>query len=228
MISAKQLAANQANAHWSTGPRTPEGKAATRFNAVSHGLTGQLTIVAPSEHAAFTDLSERLTGDLKPSGEQELQIALRIVRDTWRLHRAAAHEDNIYAIGIIENGRGAHLTAEGSAESDAEQAAALTNARTFFNKLRDFNLAGLYQQRIHRSLMKDYALFRQLQHDRKREEAKHIPAPRPAVMVKTAAANGSDFSTIFEVPTARPELVNSAFPPTSPPAKTPLEATQAA
>ena len=49
MISAKQLAANRANSTFSTGPRTPEGKAITRLNAVQHALTGQLTIVDPPE-----------------------------------------------------------------------------------------------------------------------------------------------------------------------------------
>jgi hypothetical protein len=36
--SAAQLAANRANAQKSTGPRTPEGKAAVRYNAVTHGM----------------------------------------------------------------------------------------------------------------------------------------------------------------------------------------------
>ncbi len=35
--SPAQLAANRANAQHSTGPRTPEGKAASARNALSHG-----------------------------------------------------------------------------------------------------------------------------------------------------------------------------------------------
>ena len=251
MISAKQLAANQANAHWSTGPRTPEGKAITRLNAVQHGLTGQLTIVAPDAHAAFAALSQRLADALKPAGEQELQIALRIARDTWRLQRAAAHEENIYAIGLIENGCQKFLAQPHTEEPQTKQETgnadavpdpgldpariAFTNARTFFNKLRDFNLAGLYEQRIHRTLMKDYALLRQLQQDRKREEAKELTKPRPTVVLKAAAANGSDFSSIYELPFApaggpkiEPELINSVPPHLAPPAKSTPEAHKAA
>jgi hypothetical protein len=215
MISAKQLLANRANAQLSTGPITPEGKAITRLNAVQHALTGQLTIVDPPEHAAFTALSDRLTADLKPAGEQELQIATRIVRDTWRLHRTAAHEDNMYAIGIVEQLNQERLAGDAEPAPDPTRVA-VTNAWTFFNKVREFNLAGLYQQRIHRSLMKDYALFRQLQQDRKREETKLTAAPRPAVALKAAAANGSDFSSLPAVPLSypahpkiEPELVNS-------------------
>jgi hypothetical protein len=242
MISAKQLAANRANAQFSTGPITPEGKAITRLNAVQHALTGQLTIVDPPDHAAFTALSDRLTADLKPAGEQELQIATRIVRDTWRLHRTAAHEDNIYALGMLEQLNKEVLDGDAEPAPDPTRAA-VTNARTFFNKLREFNLAGLYQQRIHRSLMKDYALFRQLQLerkrleeiDRKREETKLAAAPRPAVALKAAAASGSDFSGIFEAPQGRSsdpkiasDLINSAPPTPPPPAKTSPEAQKAA
>ena len=229
MISDKQLAANRANAQFSTGPLTPEGKARTRYNAVTHALTGQLTIVAPSEQSAFTGLSDRLTADLKPCGEQELQISARIVRDTWRLHRAAAHEENIFALGFVETSN-TELLAEdsGSAPDPDPTRFAFINAKTFLSKLRDFNLAGLYAQRIHRSLMKDYALFRQLQQARKIEEAKKLAKLRPVVAVKAAAANGSAFSTSFAAPSSHPgvretgpQTVNSAAPRICPPAKTP-------
>ena len=232
MISDKQLAANRANANFSTGPLTPEGKARTRYNAVTHALTGQLTIVAPSEHSAFTGLSDRLTADLKPSGEQELQIAARIVRDTWRLHRAAAHEENIFALGFVETSNAELLAEDSGSAPDPDPARfAFINAKTFLSKLRDFNLAGLYAQRIHRSLMKDYALFRQLQQARKIEEAKELAIPRPVVAVKAAAANGSAFSTSFAAPSGHPgvretgpQTVNSAPPRICPSAITPPQA----
>jgi hypothetical protein len=38
-LSEKQLLANRRNADSSTGPRTPEGKAAVSRNALAHGLT---------------------------------------------------------------------------------------------------------------------------------------------------------------------------------------------
>src|ERR1019366_553288 len=131
MISDKQLAANRANANFSTGPLTPEGKALTRYNAVTHALTGQLTIVAPSEQSAFTGLSDRLTADLNPCGEQELQIPARSVRDTWRLHRAAAHEENIFALGFVETSNAELLAEDSGSAPDPDPARfAFINAKT--------------------------------------------------------------------------------------------------
>jgi hypothetical protein len=50
--SPARLAANRANAQLSTGPKTDQGKAAVRLNAVKTGLTGQ-TVFLPSDDAAL-------------------------------------------------------------------------------------------------------------------------------------------------------------------------------
>ena len=49
MATDKQIAANRLNAQKSTGPKTPEGRAAVRLNAIKHGLTAQ-SLVLPGEN----------------------------------------------------------------------------------------------------------------------------------------------------------------------------------
>ncbi|MBV9938821.1 MAG: hypothetical protein JO150_09975 [Acidobacteriaceae bacterium] len=44
LVSERRLAANRANAQWSTGPQTPEGKAKSSLNAVKTGLTGRTVL----------------------------------------------------------------------------------------------------------------------------------------------------------------------------------------
>ncbi len=48
MTTARQIAANCRNAQKSTGPKTPNGKAITKMNALRHGLTAQ-EILIPGE-----------------------------------------------------------------------------------------------------------------------------------------------------------------------------------
>ena len=48
VASPARLAANQANAQLSTGPRTPEGKAKVSLNAVKTALTGQTVLLPPT------------------------------------------------------------------------------------------------------------------------------------------------------------------------------------
>jgi hypothetical protein len=218
MATEKQLAANRANSLKSTGPRTQAGKDIARFNAVRHALTGQLTIVAPADHAAFTSLSARLTADLQPTGEQELQIAARIVRDTWRLHRASANEENIYALGLAENDKDLILTETGAAH-DPALSVAVCNARTFMERSRDFERASLYEQRLKRGLTNDYKLYRQLQKDRISREKQALAKPRSAAAPSNGSVLANSNSTPFGLPVDRqiePQIVNSVHPWVSP------------
>ncbi len=50
MTTARQLEANRGNALKSTGPRTINGKQASRRNALRHGLTAE-TLIEPLEDA---------------------------------------------------------------------------------------------------------------------------------------------------------------------------------
>ena len=65
MTSERQKAANRANALHSTGPKTPEGKAAVRLNAFRHGLLAR-DVVLPGEDAG------RLRGSLEPGSGKPL------------------------------------------------------------------------------------------------------------------------------------------------------------
>jgi len=53
--SPARLAANQRNALMATGPKSPEGKAASRLNAFKHGLAGEGGLLAPGEDAQLVE-----------------------------------------------------------------------------------------------------------------------------------------------------------------------------
>jgi hypothetical protein len=96
VTSERWKAANQANARHSTGPKTPEGKAAVRLNALRHGLLAR-DVVLPGEAAdAFEDLWNQVRADLSPVGPIEELLADRVVNAMWRLRRLARAETALF------------------------------------------------------------------------------------------------------------------------------------
>src|SRR5947207_5604298 len=68
---------NRRNAQKSTGPKTPEGKSRSRFNALKHGLTAK-TVVLPGEDAdAFQGRLDAWTVDLAPRNDLEQGLVER-------------------------------------------------------------------------------------------------------------------------------------------------------
>ena len=101
MASPAQLRANRANAQKSTGPRTDAGKAASRGNALKHGLAAH-TIVpvdTPGEPAgAYQARLDAWVDDLAPRNVLELAMVQRACRASWKLDRCARYEDAAAAV----------------------------------------------------------------------------------------------------------------------------------
>jgi hypothetical protein len=97
--SAAKLAANRANAQASTGPRTPEGKAASSQNAVKHGLYSRRTMerLAGRENAAArVEYDAHLAGlqaDWKPQGEREESLVDLMADQDWHLAELRREKD---------------------------------------------------------------------------------------------------------------------------------------
>ena len=68
IISDKQQKANRQNAQHSTGPVTPEGKAAVRLNALKYGLRARSLLIPGEDPEDY----KRLWADLEPSGSPRL------------------------------------------------------------------------------------------------------------------------------------------------------------
>ena len=88
MASEKQIAANQMNALKSTGPRSTEGKNASRQNALTHGLTARKTIVLEDEcEADFLALRESLRAHFSSEDPLEHIFVDTLAAHLWRLQR---------------------------------------------------------------------------------------------------------------------------------------------
>ena len=97
MTSEKQAQANRRNALKSTGPKTPEGKAAVRLNANKHGLRSHEVLLPGEDEEALKELDENLRAELQPLGELENLLVDGIIAAHWRLRRLRRVEAGIFA-----------------------------------------------------------------------------------------------------------------------------------
>ena len=87
-VSEARQAANQANAKYSTGPRSPEGKARAAANARTHGLCSKDVIIASAEEQVeFNDMLELNLIEIKPNGSVEQTIFDEMIAAAWSLRR---------------------------------------------------------------------------------------------------------------------------------------------
>jgi hypothetical protein len=105
MTSDRRAEANRRNALRSTGPKTPEGKAAVRLNALKHGLLSREILLPGEDEEALRELGERLRAELQPVGELENLLVDRIIAAYWRLRRLGRVEAGIFACELKTLGR---------------------------------------------------------------------------------------------------------------------------
>jgi hypothetical protein len=96
-LTEAQIAANRENAKKSTGPRSPEGKAASSRNRLLHGLRANKHILLDNDQPEdFFLLLKSLDAAFRPVGEAEEMLVTHIAADQWRLDRALPLEAGIY------------------------------------------------------------------------------------------------------------------------------------
>jgi hypothetical protein len=158
-MTEAQLNARRENAKHSTGPRTEAGKKRSSLNAVRHGLTGQIIVHTLEDQQAFTKHCDGIREALAPEGALEIDLAQAIAEDRWRLNRARALENSIFALGQTE-----HVPED---SDQPELDAALAQGRTWMDHARELSLLTTYENRIRRSVEKNTAELRALQAERK-------------------------------------------------------------
>ena len=87
MSTQSQTEANQANAQRSTGPKTPEGKAASAQNATKHGLSGAFRVLPNEDQAEFDRLLAAYREEFEPKSEHELFLVEEMAQARWTLSR---------------------------------------------------------------------------------------------------------------------------------------------
>ena len=102
MLSQRQLDANRRNAQLSTGPRTPEGRAAVSLNALRHGLTAQTAVLHNENPEEFQELLDAFLAEYHPAGPTETLLVEQMAMAAWRLRRMRALETGLFAVRISQ------------------------------------------------------------------------------------------------------------------------------
>lgn len=92
MATEKQVLANRLNAQKSTGPKTPEGKATSRGNALKHGLAGSGVGLSETDCVAYTARLKTWHDDLQPKGVVETWLVRSAVAASVRVDRCQRAE----------------------------------------------------------------------------------------------------------------------------------------
>jgi hypothetical protein len=94
MASERQIQANRRNAQKSTGPRTEQGKAISRLNALTHGLSARTVApVLPHEDPrALDERTRRWISDWQPRNDMELELVAHAAQLSWKIDRAERFE----------------------------------------------------------------------------------------------------------------------------------------
>lgn len=119
MATIAQALANRVNSAFSTGPRTPEGKAASSRNATTHGFSAADPVLAHEDRTQYRALLERYLSEFAPATAHEEFLVSQMAAARWKLNRLERIELAMFA---------ALETPGGSATSEA------VIARSFIEK----------------------------------------------------------------------------------------------
>ncbi len=193
-ISSAQLAANRANAQFSTGAKTAEGKAASSLNAVTNALTGRTVLLRTDDVAAYQAHVAAYQKDFQPVGQRESDLAQSIADTAWRLHRIAGLEMAIFAQGHIQ-------FAESFQEHDPTLRPGMIELQTFITYEKQLRNLQLQEARLARRREKETTELRNLQGERKTKQvealdrtARQYVAAKHHGTAPELSANGFEFS----------------------------------
>ena len=118
MATPAQITANRANAQKSTGPRSAEGKSASRFNALKHGLDAASIVIPGEDPADYAALAAHYHHEYRPQSASESFHVDTMLRADWQKSRLQSVEADLYHTVLAES-PGKSLAAVLLAESPA-------------------------------------------------------------------------------------------------------------
>lgn len=102
MASPLQIEANRRNSLHSTGPRTPEGKAVSRFNALKSGIHAEAQIIPGEDPAELEALSAGYYEQFHPASPIQCFLVDTLIHADWQLRRLRRLEAQLWTSQLSE------------------------------------------------------------------------------------------------------------------------------
>src|ERR1035437_7288712 len=118
MATPAQITANRANAQKFIGPRSVEGKSASRFNALKHSIDAATVVIPGEDPADYDALTAHYLHEFRPQSASESFHVATMLRADWHKRRLQSVEADLYHPVLAES-PGNSLTAVLLAESPA-------------------------------------------------------------------------------------------------------------
>jgi hypothetical protein len=103
MATPAQIAANQANAQKSTGPRSVEGKSVSRFNALKHGIDAASLVIPGEDPADYEALADHYHREFHPESPSEIFHVDTMLRADWQKRRLLPVEADLHRTLLAES-----------------------------------------------------------------------------------------------------------------------------
>ena len=141
--SEAQIRANQANSLRSTGPTTPEGKAASSANSLKHGLTA-VKLLPEFEAKEVERRSDAFVAELKPTGDVGEALARHAARMSVRMERCGEHENALMA-EHVRKALAEFVPPEGASEAEIARLRIEVERRALMDPSKEATLARKYE-----------------------------------------------------------------------------------
>jgi hypothetical protein len=159
---AAEAATRTTNPEAKTSPKKEQtGGKQCNIHAIRDALTGQFYALSKEDRTAFNTHCAGITADLNPGNNRERWLATSIAEDQWRLNRARAIENNIFAIGMSDG-----PIANATNADNPEVLAAVCQARVWLADGKHIQALALYEHRIRRTLEKNEKQLKEIQVER--------------------------------------------------------------
>jgi len=96
MATPAQIEANRNNSQNSTGPRSPEGKAVSRFNALKSGIHAKSQVIPGEDADELEALAESYRRDFEPESSLEMFLTDSMIAADWQLRRLRKIEAQLW------------------------------------------------------------------------------------------------------------------------------------